>query len=122
MAESEVWVERARRQGQATVALYRRWWEAYDRRTQGLQVEGEAEHASSSYLAVWLGLVLLALCLLVVVMVATTCRRRRRAVVERSPSRLSLPPPYEVVVEEKARLAGTHGLPSYREACPLPPP
>ena len=68
LARSAGSVELAQRQGKVTVALYRKWWEEYDRRTQGLQAaEPEAEPTSSPYLVIWLGLVLLALCLLVVV-------------------------------------------------------
>jgi len=52
------------------------------------------------------------------VLVAVVCKKwKRRRAAKLSSSRLSLPPPYEMVVEEKERLAIATGLPSYKEAC-----
>jgi hypothetical protein len=112
----------AQQQGHAAVDLYRIWWEKYDKMTRGdtgaegwgRMKEGDGDKMSSTFLLCLVALVFLIAFVLVVV--CTTCKRRRSA--KLSASRLSLPPPYEMVVEEKERLAIATGLPSYKEACP----
>jgi len=112
----------AQQQGHAAVDLYRIWWEKYDKMTRGdtgaegwgRMKEGDGDKMSSTFLLCLVAFVFLIAFVLVVV--CTTCKRRRSA--KLSASRLSLPPPYEMVVEEKERLAIATGLPSYKEACP----
>jgi hypothetical protein len=115
----------AQQQGHAAVDLYRIWWEKYDKMTRGDDAaegwgrikEEDGEKMSSTFLFCLVAFVFSLSCLMVMVaVVCKKCKRRRAA--KLSSSRLSLPPPYEMVVEEKERLAIATGLPSYQEACP----
>jgi len=78
--------------------------------------EEDGDKMSSTFLICLIAFVFsLSLLMVMVAVVCNKCRRRRAA--KFSSSTLSLPPPYEMVVEEKERLAITAGLPSYKEAC-----
>jgi len=114
----------AQQKGQAAVDLYRIWWEKYDKMTRGDEgTEGwgrmkeDGGKMSSTFLGCLIAFVFtLSFLMVMVVVISKKCKRRRAA--KLSTSRLSLPPPYEMVVEEKERLALETGLPSYKEACP----
>jgi len=114
----------AQQKGQAAVDLYRIWWEKYDKMTRGDEgakgwgrMKEDGEKMSSTFMGCLIAFVFTLFCLMVmVVVICKKCKRRRAA--KLSASRLSLPPPYEMVMEEKERLALETGLPSYKEACP----
>jgi len=114
----------AQQKGQAAVDLYRIWWEKYDKMTRGDEgtegwgrMEEDGEKMSSTFMGCLIAFVFtLSLLMVMVVVICKKCKRRRAA--KLSASRLSLPPPYEMVMEEKERLALETGLPSYKEACP----
>jgi len=115
----------AQQQGHAAVDLYRIWWEKYDKMTRGddggegwgRMKEEDGDKMSSTFVFCLIALVFSLSFLMV--LVAVVCKKwKRRRAAKLSSSRLSLPPPYEMVVEEKERLAIATGLPSYKEACP----
>jgi len=114
----------AQQKGQAAVDLYRIWWEKYDKMTRGDggaegwgRMKEDGEKMSSTFVLCLVAFVFSLSFLMVMVVVICKKWKRRRAA-KLSTSRLSLPPPYEMVVEEKERLAIATGLPSYKEACP----
>ena len=104
------------------------------------RMKEDGEKMSSTFVLCLIAFVFsLSFLMLMVVVICKKWKRRRAA--KLSTSRLSLPPPYEVtalllyhisipsityndpvifemVVEEKERLAIATGLPSYKEACP----
>ena len=133
----------AQLEGLKEVLSFRQWWKDYDRMTKGTGDTGGGLEDNpevsllpslepgvfldpSVYLVAWLVLMAAALVALVWLMCSRSSRRSRSnrssrgsgRTRERRESLLSLPPPYAVVVEEKARMAAQEGLPSYREACP----
>jgi len=115
----------AQQQGHAAVDLYRIWWEKYDKMTRGdtgaegwgRMKEGDGDKMSSTFVLCLIAFVFSLSCIMVMVVVVCKKYKIRRSA-KLSSSRLSLPPPYEMVVEEKERLAIETGLPSYKEACP----
>jgi hypothetical protein len=118
-------LDAAQREGLAVVNRYKAWWEQYDRLTKGHQVdevEPEQDTMDDGWsLFVVIGfLVACGLALVLIALVNRLRKKRQGASAQRSLSTLSLPPPYEVVVDEKEQLAQAEGLPSYREACPSP--
>jgi len=114
----------AQQKGQAAVDLYRIWWENYDKMTRGDgggegwgRVKKDGDKMSSTFVLCLVAFLFsLSFLIMMVVVICKKWKRRRAAKV--STSRLSLPPPYEMVMEEKERLATATGLPSYQEACP----
>lgn len=114
----------AQQKGQAEVDLYRIWWERYDRMTSGGEeatawwgkMKDDRDKMSSTFvLSLVAFLFALSFLIVMIMVICKKCKRRRAA--KLAASSLSLPPPYEMVVEEKERLATETGLPSYKEAC-----
>merc|ERR1711953_1496421 len=118
----------AQQEGKAAVDLYRIWWEKYDKMTKGdknveegwgrIKDEGSEISTMSSTLFVYFAAILFTFSVLMLMTVLICKKWRRRRASKLSTSTVSLPPPYEMVVEEKERLALAAGLPSYKEACP----
>merc|ERR1712107_961353 len=136
----------AQQEGKAAVDLYRIWsvvtfhnifnsckisrWEKYDKMTKGdknveegwgrIKDEGSEASTMSSTFFVYFAAILFTFSILMLMTILICKKWRRRRTSKLSISTVSLPPPYEVVVEEKERLAMAAGLPSYKEACPDP--
>merc|ERR1712062_380118 len=118
----------AQQEGKAAVDLYRIWWEKYDKMTKGdknveegrgrIKDEGSEISTMSSTFFVYFAAILFTFSVLMLMTVLICKKWRRRRASKLSTSTVSLPPPYEMVVEEKERLALAAGLPSYKEACP----
>ena len=133
--QSRYLLNAAQLQGLKEVDLYRLWWENYDKMMKMNMSAEELPQVRPAvdpthYMLVWLALLLLVLSGLLLLVwrrcrkTRSSCSSRRREAEESfSPRQVcrrhSLPPAYEVVVQEKEQEAIATGLPSYREACPV---
>merc|ERR1712004_50284 len=111
----------AQQEGKAAVDLYRIWWEKYDQMTKGdknveegwgrIKDGGSEMSTMSSTFFVYFAAILFtfSILMLMTILICKKCRTRRTS--KLSTSTVSLPPPYEMVVEEKS---GSRWQPAFR--------
>merc|ERR1712107_960303 len=111
----------AQQEGKAAVDLYRIWWEKYDKMTKGdknvedgwgrIEDGGSEVSTMSSTFFVYFAAILFSFSVLMLMTILICKKWRRRRTSKLSTSTVSLPPPYEMVVEERS---GSRWQPAFR--------